>query len=299
MSAIVHYTACPVCNSNQINPLLTVKDYTVTGENFVIWHCNQCTVRFTQDVPNENAIERYYKSSDYISHTNTDKGFINQLYKKVRSYTLKQKADLIKKTTGLQKGKLLDVGCGIGAFLAQMQEEGWEAKGLEPDPSARSLAKQLYGIEAGEPAELFQLAAASFDAITLWHVLEHVHQLHDYIEQLKTLLKQDGKLFIAVPNYTSFDADAYRLNWAAYDLPRHLYHFTPQAIKTLMEGHGMKVIHKKPMWFDSFYISLLSSNYRTGKTSYISAFINGARSNMKAMADTDKCSSLIYIISKT
>lgn len=298
MSEIIHYTECPVCKSSDINPLLTVKDHTVSSENFVIWHCTNCTLRFTQDVPDEASIERYYKSENYISHTNTGKGFINRLYKLVRNKTLNQKADLIIKSTGIKRGNLLDVGCGIGAFLNIIAQKGWTTKGLEPDSSARKLAKELYGINAEESAKLFEFAPASFHAITLWHVLEHVHQLHSYIGQLKNLLSANGKLFIAVPNYTSLDADVYRLNWAAYDVPRHLYHFTPKAMAVLMEQHGLKVIAKKPMWFDSFYISMLSSKYKNGNTGYISSLINGLRSNLKALGNKDQCSSLIYIISK-
>lgn len=298
MSEIVHYSECPVCGSNEINPLLTVKDQTVSKENFVIWQCNKCTLRFTQDVPDADSIAPYYKSENYISHTNTDKGFINQLYKKVRNYTLKEKSDLIIKSTGVDKGNLLDVGCGIGAFLNVIKEKGWQVKGLEPDESARRLAKQLYNIDAEESSQLFHLPPESFDAITMWHVLEHVHDLHLYVDQIKSLLKPNGKIFIAVPNYSSLDADIYRLNWAAYDVPRHLYHFTPKSIEMLLKKHRMKLAGKKPMWFDSFYISLLSSKYRDGKTGYISSFINGLRSNIKAMINKDHCSSIIYIIEK-
>ena len=179
-----------------------------------------------------------------------------------------------------------------------MKEKGWQVKGIEPDFTARENARKFYGLELDEPSQLYSLIHESYDAITLWHVLEHVHQLHDYIEQLKNLLTQEGKIFIAVPNYTSTDAAAYRNFWAAYDVPRHLYHFTPRSIEKLMQLHGLKLIAKKPMWFDSFYISLLSSKYHKGKTSWLGAGVNGLRSNIRALMNKDKCSSLIYIIQK-
>jgi len=298
MSALVHYTECPVCRSSQINPLLTAKDYTASNEQFVIWQCNACTLRFTQDVPDETSIKGYYKAESYISHTNSNKGLVNRLYKKVRTRTLQQKKALIEETTGLQKGTLLDVGCGTGAFLDVMKQNGWKVTGLEPDEDARLLASELYGIAAEDPQALFNLPPASYNAITLWHVLEHVHRLHEYVEKLKTLLTPDGKLFIAVPNYTSVDAGIYGLNWAAYDVPRHLYHFTPAAMQTLMAQHGLKIVLKKCMWFDSFYVSLLSSKYRKGSTGYVSSVISGLRSNLKALGNTDRCSSVIYVISK-
>lgn len=296
MNNRVHYTHCPVCNSNAINPLLTVKDYTVSKEEFVIWQCGDCTLRFTQDIPDAESIGTYYQSEDYISHTNTSKGLVNQMYQRVRKLTLEQKAKLIQQVTGVSKGSLLDVGCGIGAFVHTMKEKGWETVGLEPDANTRRLSKELYGLELKDSSELFSLSPGSFDAITLWHVLEHVHDLHAYIEQLKSLLRPNGRLFIAVPNYQSVDASIYGATWAAYDVPRHLYHFTPKAIQTLMKAHGLQVINEKPMWFDSFYISMLSSKYRHGKTSLIGSLMSGLRSNLAALANKEKCSSLIYII---
>lgn len=292
----VHYTACPVCSSPSILPLFKAKDYTVSGQQFDIWQCNECTLRFTQDVPDETSIAPFYKAEEYISHTNTGKGAINQLYKKVRKITLKQKASLIKNATGRLKGKLLDIGCGTGAFLHTMKGEGWSITGIEPDDTARSVAKSVYGIEPLAPDQLFTQAQAAFDAITMWHVLEHVHNLHNYVAHLKTILAKEGKLFIAVPNYTALDATIYGHAWAAYDVPRHLYHFTPLAIHRLMELHGLKVVDEKPMWFDSFYIAMLSSRNRRGKINWLNAVLNGLRSNINALVNKQQCSSLIYVI---
>lgn len=293
----IHYTHCPVCNSSGINPLLTVKDHSVSKEEFVVWQCSNCSVRFTQDVPDEDSIAPYYQSPDYISHSNSNKGLVNQLYQKVRSITLSQKAKLIMHHTK-EKGRMLDIGAGIGAFLSVMKQKDWEVHGIEPDDGARKKAKELFGLTLDEPSTLFDLPANRYDAITLWHVLEHVHQLHPYLEQLKKLLTKEGKIFIAVPNYTSADAAAYRNYWAAYDVPRHLYHFTPQSIDVLVQQHGMKIVAKKPMWFDSFYISLLSSKYHRGSASWIGAGINGLRSTISTLLNADRCSSLIYIIEK-
>jgi 2-polyprenyl-3-methyl-5-hydroxy-6-metoxy-1,4-benzoquinol methylase len=293
----IHYTHCPVCRSAAIDPLLTAKDHSVSKEDFVLWQCRQCSLRFTQDVPDEESIGRYYQSPDYISHSNTSKGLLNKLYQKVRRHTLNQKAKLIISHTK-ETGKILDIGAGIGAFLSGMQQRGWEVTGIEPDPTARKNAQELFGLSLQQPEALYKLPAGRFDAITLWHVLEHVHQLHPYVARIKELLAQNGKLFIAVPNYTSADAAAYRNYWAAYDVPRHLYHFTPESIAVLMQAHGLKVTAKKPMWFDSFYISLLSSQYHRGKTSWIGAGLTGLKSNLTALLNNDRCSSLIYVIEK-
>ncbi|HUP12898.1 MAG TPA: class I SAM-dependent methyltransferase [Niastella sp.] len=297
MTQTVHYEKCPVCNSANINPLLTVKDHSVSGESFVIWQCSQCTVRFTQDAPNEAAIGQYYKSENYISHTNTARGFVNKAYLKVRTFTLKLKNDVLQKYTGLQTGNLLDVGAGTGAFVHFMQQSGWATTGLEPDEQARTVAQQQFGLSLQPHEVLKKLPAQQFDAITLWHVLEHVHELHSYMDILKSLLKPQGKIFIAVPNYKATDASIYRSSWAAYDVPRHLYHFSPQAINKLALLHGFKVIGQEPMWFDAFYISLLSSKYKKGSTSWLGAFASGVRSNVNAFLHKERCSSLIYVLS--
>jgi 2-polyprenyl-3-methyl-5-hydroxy-6-metoxy-1,4-benzoquinol methylase len=298
MSTRIHYTQCPVCGSAGLKDIFGVKDFTVSSEVFNIVECTNCTLRFTQDVPDRETIAPYYRSEDYISHTNTKKGLINSLYHAVRKRTIVQKRKLIARVTGLGRGRLLDVGSGVGLFVKEMVEHGWEAKGLEPDAAARAVAKQQYGTILDDIAEFDQLPKAYFNAITLWHVLEHVHDLHSYIGQLKNSLTSTGRLIIAVPNYTSYDAQTYAAAWAAYDTPRHLYHFSPASMVELMKRNGLQVQQYRPMWYDSFYVSLLSSKYKNGKINWISAIFNGLVSNIKAIGDPRKCSSVIYIISK-
>lgn len=295
---VIHYTKCLVCQSDNLQKIFTVKDYTVSGKEFDIVHCNACSFRFTQNVPVADEIGQYYKSENYISHTNTSKGLINKLYQKVRVRTMKQKAAIIKKHTGLQLGNLLDVGCGTGTFLHTMKQQGWKVSGLEPDADAREIASKEYDIQPLPPQFLFSLDAGSFNAITLWHVLEHVHTLHEYLEQLKNLLAKNGTLFIAVPNYTAKDADAYGKYWAGYDVPRHLYHFSPNSMQLLMAQHGMKVTKMLPMWFDSFYVDMLSSKYKSGKINYLSAGLHGLASNINAIGNVEECCSVIYLIKK-
>ncbi|HEX6334201.1 MAG TPA: class I SAM-dependent methyltransferase [Flavisolibacter sp.] len=290
----IHYTQCPVCSSTSIDPMMKVTDHSVSGEEFVVWQCRSCTLRFTQDVPDEASIGRYYQSADYISHSDTDKGLVNKMYRRVRAFTLGRKADLVISKTK-SNGRLLDVGAGIGAFVHTMQSRGWQATGVEPDAGAREQALRLFNIRLQDAGYIEQLRGQQFDAITLWHVLEHVHDLHGYMNQLRSILAPGGRLFIAVPNYDSVDAAIYKSRWAAYDVPRHLYHFTPRSMAALLEQHGFKIAQKKPMWFDSFYISLLSSRYRHGSPSWIGAAMSGLRSNITALFNTDRCSSVIYI----
>ena len=297
MSNLIHYTLCPVCGSAGISKIFKVKDNTASQEYFDIYHCSSCQVRFTQNAPSEASINEYYKSDNYISHSDTSKGFINRLYQTVRNISLNQKRKLIEKTTGLGNGHLLDVGSGTGYFAAAMQKGGWHVTGLEPDAGARDIAARQHALQLMPVDELFNLAENKFDAITLWHVLEHVHNVKKYIITFKKLLTDTGKLFIAVPNYTSYDSLSYGSNWAGYDVPRHLYHFTPQTMQWLMKECGLKIIGIRPMWFDSFYVSLLSSKYKNGNPNWVGAIWTGLISNFNAMNDVKKCSSVIYIIS--
>ncbi|MEO6230056.1 MAG: class I SAM-dependent methyltransferase [Ferruginibacter sp.] len=300
MSSIITRKACPSCNGENISKVLTCRDHTVSKESFEIWECEKCSLRFTQHVPNQDSIGPFYQSDTYISHTDTEKGIINKLYKIARNYTLKWKMQLVKTVTGKVKtpGSLLDIGAGTGAFLQSVNEAGWTARGLEPDEGARKICLDNYKLQLDSPEKLFELANETFDAVTMWHVLEHVHQLHGYFQQIKRVLKQGGVALIALPNYTSLDATYYGANWAAYDVPRHLYHFSPASMETLVALHDMKLEAEKPMWLDAFYIAMLSEQYKSGKTNLLPAIWNGFKSNLKALQTREKCSSLVYIIRK-
>lgn len=298
MAERISFTHCPCCGSSSVFPVLLAKDHTVSQEVFEIWHCDDCTNRFTQGIPDAAGIGAYYQSAAYISHSDTHKGFINRLYHLVRNYTLASKRKLVQKVSGKKNGGLLDVGAGTGAFANTMQAAGWKVTGLEPDSTARNNAKQKYGLDLLSPELLFELEPAKFDVISLWHVLEHVHELPAYWEQFHRLLKPGGFLLIAVPNYTSYDAGFYKSNWAAYDVPRHLYHFSPKGMKLLGHSKGFVLQGIQPMWFDSFYVSMLSEQYKNGSGNLIGAVWNGVLSNIKAVFNRKKGSSLIYNFKK-
>lgn len=297
MSTIIHYTQCPVCLSTNIKPLFACKDNTVSQEEFYVWQCGNCTLRFTQDVPDAASIGRYYQSSNYVSHSDTKKGLVNKLYHNVRNITLKQKLNLVSEVTGKQSGSLLDIGAGTGAFASTMKTAGWNVTALEPDETARRNAAANYNLSLEDPSKLYELSANTFDALTMWHVLEHVHDLHKYLQTFHQILQQDGRLIIAVPNYTSTDARIYKEHWAAYDVPRHLYHFSPASMKILLESEGFNLEETKPMWFDSFYVSMLSEQHKNG-SNFLMAAWNGLRSNIIASGDKKRCSSVIYIAKK-
>lgn len=298
MGSTIKYDHCLCCGSAAISKVLECKDYTVSQKIFEVWKCSTCTFCFTQNAPVEDEIGVYYQSADYISHSNTKQGVVNRLYHLVRGFTLKTKQNLLIKETGLKHGVLLDIGAGTGAFANTMQQAGWHVTGLEPDSTARENALSQYSLQLQDQTDLVNLQNNTYDAITLWHVLEHVHDLHGYLNKFDKLLKASGRIIIAVPNYCSHDAQVYKQYWAAYDVPRHLYHFSPKSMEVLLQKHGFTIEAVKPMWFDSFYVSMLSEKYRNGKNNYLQAFGVGLVSNIKALVDVKKCSSVIYTIRK-
>lgn len=295
MPDFIHRSICPICNSSSTSMIMTVVDHTVSNQTFPVWQCYECSVRFTQDVPDKDLIHKYYKSENYISHSDTQSGLVNKLYHYVRGITLKSKARLITSQSGLRSGSLLDIGAGTGSFLLKMHQLNWHVTGIEPDEDARAIANKKTGLAVFPVSELFLLKSQSFDVITLWHVLEHVHDLHETIKIIKQLLKPGGVLIVAVPNYTSTDARKYDSFWAAYDVPRHLYHFSPNSMKILLEKHSFSLTGTRPMWFDSFYVSLLSEKYRGSTFGFLTAFMNGLSSNLACLKNNQLCSSLIYI----
>ncbi|MBL7912501.1 MAG: class I SAM-dependent methyltransferase [Bacteroidia bacterium] len=288
---------CPVCNATSFTPVLTCKDYTVSKEDFTIVVCQSCKFKFTNPRPANAVLGNYYKSEDYISHSNTKKGLISQLYHAVRNYTLKKKIQLVSKH--VSRGTILDYGCGTGMFLKVCQDGGWKSFGMEPDAGAAKIASEM-GLKVYPDKVSLNTTTSDdlmFDVITLWHVLEHVTDLDDTLSFFKAKLNHKGVLIIAVPNHTSFDADHYREFWAAYDVPRHLYHFHRETIEKLLNRFDFNLVETKPMKFDSFYVSMLSEKYMTGSIKYSAAFVNGLKSNLKAKTP-ENYSSVIYVFKK-
>lgn len=286
--------ACPFCGSYHTKTIFDCKDYTVTGEHFSIASCKDCSGLFTLNVPSVQEIGRYYQSDAYISHTDSHEGIFNRIYQIIRNHTIRQKRKFVIRKASHATGTVLDYGCGTGHFLASMKKAGWQIRGMEPDPQASKKAEKVTGEFIHSPEEITTLPSSTFDVITMWHVLEHIHDLHETLEAFKRLLKPDGVMIVAVPNHRSFDAQFYQQNWAAYDVPRHLYHFNPESIAKLMSSHGFKLNDIHPMWFDAFYVSLLSEKYKSGRMGFIKPLTIGLLSNLKALFRKGTCSSQIY-----
>ena len=270
---------------------LTVKDYSVSKEIFDLYYDEKLDMLITYPQPSIENLGKYYESVDYISHTDSKRSLFEKAYHFVKNIALKNKLNLINE---LQpgKGRILDIGAGTGDFLSVAKENGWQTIGVEPSEKAKGIAKNK-GVSFVEQTSI--LENHSFDVISMWHVLEHVPNLDNQIKELKRLLKPNGTLIIAVPNFKSFDAKHYGKFWAAYDVPIHFWHFSKKAIQQLFGNENMKLEKVLPMKFDSFYVSLLSEKYKTGNMNFVKAFFIGLQSNWKAKHDFEY-SSHIYIL---
>ena len=286
-----------MANQKSNHIYLKVKDHSVSGEEFELIQNLEYGFLETSPQPTSDKLPEYYKSEDYISHTDSSRNLFEKAYHLVRKISLKKKLNLIN-SFSFETKKLLDIGCGTGDFLQTAKQNNWNVSGIEPNQSARNIANKKTNNSVFDTEQLLKFEVHNFDVITLWHVLEHLPDLENQMIVFKKLLKPNGTLIIAVPNYESYDAKYYKQFWAAYDVPRHLWHFNKESISKLVSKQFMEVIKVKPMLFDAFYVSLLSEKYKTGKMNLIIGFWTGLLSNLKSLS-TKEASSLIYVIKNT
>jgi 2-polyprenyl-3-methyl-5-hydroxy-6-metoxy-1,4-benzoquinol methylase len=290
---------CPLCKSGHFLNFKEVIDHAISKEKFYLCHCADCKLVFTNPRPGKENVDKYYESENYISHQNKTNNLTDLLYKSVRKITLKRKLNWLNEYNK-NKGNLLDMGCGTGSFLKKAKDDGWQVTGIEPNATARKSAKSK---KLNVHSKLKKIdPSKQFQAITLFHVLEHIHDLRKTGKKISALLKDEGTLFVAVPNINSKDSKIYDNMWAALDVPRHLYHFTPETMQVFAEEMGLIIVDKKPMKFDSYYISLLSEQYKNPKSigikKYIKGVINGSISNLWAWKNDLNYSSILFILKK-
>lgn len=286
---------CPWCGTASDHEYLKVQDYFLSHESFSIMECDSCHLLFTAPRPASSSLGAYYKSENYYSHQENKHGFIPRLYEAVKTFNLKNKVNIA--TAGLPKGSVLDIGCGVGDFLCQMQHNDWNITGIEPDSDARAIAFNRLNRCVFTPQNYDLFDDSSFDLITMWHVLEHVEDLHFQIHELQRLLKPGGRLLLALPNFQSFDALHYQQYWAAWDVPRHLNHFSSDTIRSIVCSLSFQFIDCQKLRWDSYYISYLSESYMHHSLPLFRGFIRGFQSNCKALS-TGMYSSLVYRFQK-
>jgi len=294
---IKNLKTCRYCKSANVTPFLSCKDHFLTQEKFDLYQCQDCNLVFTMDLPGEKEMGRYYQSEEYISHSDTKKGFINRLYHVSRNFMLSRKRKLIERENNSNSKELLDIGSGSGYFLNHMKKHGWRVTGIEKDKGAREFSKQTFHLDVYNADHLFKLPEKQYSIVTLWHVLEHMRNPEKVMSNIHKILTDDGILILALPNYTSFDAKHYQSFWAAYDVPRHLWHFSPASVQKLSERSGFQIIRKKRMPLDAFYVSILSEKYkRNGKGHIVPGFFIGLISWIRSLFNINASSSIISIL---
>lgn len=296
-SKTIHYTNCPICDSKKIALTLATTDYSISKDAFEIYACHDCDFHFTQNAPSPTAIAPYYNSDVYISHSDTKEGIVNRLYHTARDLMLNRKRKLVQKLTSGKR--LLDIGSGTGYFLNHMQANGFKVVGVEIDATARAATLKNFKIKVNPPPTLLDSQLKEkVDVITLWHVLEHLHDMDGYMQSMYRQLSDNGVVLIAVPNHKSYDAQYYGKHWAAYDVPRHLWHFSPKTLAKLADKNGFKVVDQKRLPLDPFYNSLLSEKYQANKLSLIFGGVIGLVSLLVSYVNPARSTSPIYILKK-
>jgi SAM-dependent methyltransferase len=295
---MVHNSVCPLCSSERIGLRFICIDHFVSKKDFGVFQCSACSFLFTQDYPEEGEITRYYESDSYISHSDTSEGFTNKLYRSARKVMLGIKKNLVSDITRLKTGSILDIGSGTGYFAATMKKAGWLVKGIEINEKAREFSRSRFGLEAIPPDKIISLEQDSFDCITLWHVLEHFHDPSKYISEINRLLRPDGICIIALPNSNSFDAEYYNHFWAAWDVPRHLWHFSPETFPLFSKKAGFVTERIRTLPLDVFYISALSEKYKGSTFSFIKGMTKATWFAFLSLLNKRRSSSIIYILRK-
>jgi SAM-dependent methyltransferase len=295
---MVHHNKCPLCSSEKASLFLKTYDHFFSREHFSLFRCANCGFVFTQDPPGGNSIERYYESIDYVSHNDSATGFSNMLYRFSRSIMLKKKRNILRKFTGTNRGSLLDFGSGTGHFISEMKDAGWNVKGIEINKKAREYSISRSGIDVISPSEISAIPSGSIDCITMWHVLEHFENPFEYMGQIHRMLKPEGVLIVALPNCISFDAVHYKEFWAAYDVPRHLWHFNSKTFSLFAEKTLFRISSIRRLPLDVFYISMLSEKYKGRTLHFIAGMIKGLWFSFLSLFKKEKSSSLIYFARK-
>ena len=283
---------CPWCGSNKAQINLWLKDEFLTKKDFHICECLNCGLLYTMPRPSKEKIGAYYKSDEYYSHQENKKGFVPRLYEAIKKINLKHKFRLASRD--LPVGKLLDIGCGVGDFLHVAENKGWQCTGIEPSEEAREIARQRIKGDLLYSEDLEQLPDQSFDLITMWHVLEHVDDLKWQVAQLQRLIKPNGRIVIAVPNYRSYDGRFYNAYWAAYDVPRHLNHFNRTILTKMFKTSGLSLVCMDKLVWDAYYISFMSEQYKHHFMPLVRGVFRGLVSNAKARR-SGEWSSLVYV----
>lgn len=285
----MEYISCNLCGSSDNEKYYQVRDYNYGMPGvFTIVQCRRCGLVYLNPRPTQGEISSFYPESRYHPFK-----AIHGAGATIPGSTHWKRALWLTRRT--QVGTVLDVGCGSGLFLLAMGALGWNCVGVEPNETAAQHAREVAGLEvlAGDVFAINQVA--TYDVITLWDVLEHVHSPLDVLVHCNRLLNSDGVIALHAPNWASIERRLFGERWTALDSPRHLYHFSPGTIKQLLKRSGFRVetLHAKAP------VLTLASNvlrwagdrlYREGRSK---AFMAKTQSNRKS---SPKRLSLIHLV---
>ncbi len=290
--------SCLVCGSTDLAAFLSAKDHLVSGKNFVLKRCSACGFTLTADPPDENDTTKFYLSEDYISHSDKKQSLTDRVYHLARNYMLRKKYNLVRKVSGREPDTLVDIGSGTGYFADYMNKNGWRVTGIELSENARQYSISRFGFRAVAPTEISGIKDGSVDCVTLWHVLEHLYDPVMWLKEIRRILKDDGKCIVALPNIKSADAEWFGNEWAALDVPRHLWHFTPETLPAFINGYGFICQKVIPMPLDIYYISTLSYKNRGCHLPLVRGMITGLFLTVRSLHVKNRASSLIYVLAK-
>ena len=293
-----HHNTCPVCGSAQTEVLFSAPDWLVTKLDFKICRCRNCGFSFTQDHPEASESARYYDSAEYISHTDSRKTLLDKAYQAARNFMLGRKAALVAGLSGKKSGFIVDIGSGTGHFLGTMKSNGWQVAGIEISDNARIYSASKFSVDVYSPEEFSKIQPGSADCVSLWHVAEHLHDLDAYFNKISSILKTEAVLIVALPNSSSSDARHYSKYWAAWDVPRHLWHFNPGSFRLFAKQKGLSLVSVRRLPLDVFYISILSEKNKGSRFAAISGLIKGAFFFLCSLIRKENSSSLVYILKK-
>jgi SAM-dependent methyltransferase len=233
---------CPMCGADDGAPLVQTEDLLFPGEErFQLLSCRRCGHIYQSPRPTAESIGRYYPE-DYHPYLIAVEDEPSPLRRLDRAFGLRMRTQAVHRAAGGRPGRLLDVGCATGVFLDGMRRLGWSVQGVEPSAYAAGYARRRFGLDVYEGLlEDAALPAASFDAITMWDVLEHVHEPRPVLAELARLLRPGGVLVLSLPNPDSLEARLLGRYWLGWDLPRHLNVFPPTQLRAHLARHGMPV----------------------------------------------------------
>ena len=290
--------SCLVCGSAATAVLFAAKDHLVSGKDFVLKRCRACSFIFTADPPDEKDIAKFYLSEDYISHSDKKYSLTDRLYHLARNYMLGKKYNLLRRMTGKEAGVLVDIGSGTGYFADYLNRKGWSVKGIELSEKAREYSVSKFGLTVFSPLEISSIKDGCADCVTLWHVLEHLYDPEMWLREIRRILKDDGKCIIALPNIKSADAGWFGNEWAALDVPRHLWHFSSETFRAFINEHGFICEKVIPMPLDIYYIAALSYKNMGCRLPLVRGIVTGLFLTVRLLFKKDRASSLIYVVSK-